>query len=181
MSEDLKNSIAFLKENTGKASSFKAPEGYFDAFEERLFAREEIPNTAKNKGFKIPENYFNDAEERIFEATISREPQHRKTSYYRHVVQMIPTAVAASLLLFMAYTYFAIVEPNNLSSFSTEEIEDWYDYGYLDNNDSEFALVIDEASLTFDSDILNTVSLEDEDVEAYLNNLSSETLANEIE
>ncbi|MGG8496547.1 hypothetical protein ACQY1Q_09035 [Tenacibaculum sp. TC6] len=182
MNDDIKNSINYLNNKTNKKSGFIVPENYFEELENKVFQEENILNAAKNIPFKTPENYFDAFEATLLDKLSIEKNTTKVIPLYKRVVRLIPTAVAASVLLFIGYTFFnnssGII---NFDNITTSDIEKWYENGYINTDSDEFISAINTTDINFENETINSINLDGDTVEEYLNTFEDNTIINEIQ
>lgn len=177
MNNNLEHSEEFIRSKVGLKNGLSTPENYFEGFEDSFFATlssEIIPNEHK---LEVPSNYFETLEDRIL-AKVSIEKKETKViSLRERILQIIPTAAAASILLFVGLTYFS--NPTvTFDDITITDIDSWYDNNNENINSSDLAMVFEASD--FDDNILSENSIEDDSLEEYLNAVDPSTLLNEI-
>ena len=133
MNRELENSVNYISNKTQKKSGFSAPENYFDSVEDSLFSKLSEQKFPSKSGHSIPEKYFENIDEVIF-SKIEFPKTPKVISIRSRIIKYIPTAAAASLLLFFGLNYFALTNSNSFDDISPDDIENWLDNGYLDFN-----------------------------------------------
>ncbi len=208
MKHEIKNSEEYLSSILGKESGFSVPENYFntieDAFETKLteekFTREKgfsIPenyfstiedsieaklteeNFTKEKGFSIPDSYFKDLEDDILAKVTSTEKEAKVISFKDRILKLIPIAAAASVVLFIGLNSFVFNSTNKeltIDSLSDTDIEFWLDSNTLNTNDITLALGDD----ILEDDDFYFSSLEDENIEDYINSIDNTSIFEEL-
>jgi hypothetical protein len=157
--------------NKNHKNKFKTPEGYFEDFNERLFARMEAeenePNTdflPKSDGFGIPDSYFENVYPKVqskLENNTSKvvSLSRYKTFYY--------AAAAVAVIFVLSLTWKANQEqPLNFENLASADIETYledYDLG-LSSYEIAETVNLDDISI---SDITEK-TLEDESILEYL-------------
>ncbi|GHC52968.1 hypothetical protein [Ulvibacter litoralis] len=152
--------------NTKNIHGFKTPEGYFDSFEDDLFAKIASDELPKKTGFKTPEGYFDSLEEDIMakvvvsevkEETLVKEP--KVLPLFRKQTLAYVAAIAACFIL-----VFSLVNQK-------ESVSDQV-------NKLQFAAVdtyIDDGNLAIDSyDVVSLLTDDDIDNLSYEDELFSE-------
>lgn len=185
MNNNIKDSTKYITDQTNKVNGFTVPENYFKNFEEKI-PIESYPSFNKKSPFKIPDNYFDKLEDSIINKiiTIEKQPKNKVISLYKKTIQLIPTAVAACILVFVSYTYFNFNTNNEIIDFNnitTAEIEEWYENGYFNTNEEDLSVAINSTNLNFEEDILASINLNNDNLEEYLNTIEDSTIFNEIE
>ncbi|MEE3999316.1 hypothetical protein V1T75_03110 [Tenacibaculum sp. FZY0031] len=177
MNEKIKHTINFINQKAGKNCSFSVPQNYFEEVEERINTSIFIDSLPKKKTFNTPDDYFDTIEAQIQSRLIKEQTTEPKViSLRKRVLQYIPLAAAASVLLFIGINYFN-TQKITFEDITTTDIESWYENGYGDIDNSELAATLNTSEL--DEDILASIS--DETLEDYLNSVDTPTLINEIE
>ncbi|WP_440121972.1 hypothetical protein [Tenacibaculum sp. Ill] len=173
MNEKLKHTIDFINQQVGKDCGFSTPQNYFEGVEETINTSIFIDSLPKNKAFNTPDSYFDDIETQI-QSKLTTET--KVISFRKRVLQYIPIAAAASVLLFIGINYFN-TQKITFEDITITDIESWYENGYGDIDNSELAVTLNTSEL--DEDILASIS--DETLEDYLDSVDTPTLINEIE
>lgn len=185
MNNNIKDSIKYISNQTKKVNGFTVPNNYFENFEEKILI-ESYASFNKKSPFKTPDNYFENLEDSIINkiTAIEKQPNSKVISLYKKTIQLIPTAVAACILLFVSYTYFNFNTTNEIIDFNNitaAEIEEWYENGYLTTNEEDLSVAINSTNLNFEEDILTSINLNNDNLEEYLNTIEDSTIFNEIE
>ncbi len=177
MNNELQNSIKYIKEKTGSDSGFSIPENYFNGIEDDFLIKlseEKLPNTSS---FDTPGNYFDNLENDILSKIDTTPKQGKVISLKSRLFKYLPTAVAASLVLFLSFQFLNTKETTSIDDISYADIEDWFEEN---NTNTELAFVyednLDENDLT-----LTDVNFSDETIEDYLNSVDHSDLLNEIQ
>ncbi|XRE44409.1 hypothetical protein ACIVBQ_002613 [Tenacibaculum discolor] len=177
MNEKLKHTIDFINQQVGKDCGFSTPQNYFEEVEETINTSIFIDSLPKNKAFNTPDSYFDDIEAQIqSKLTTEQITETKVISLRKRVLQYIPVAAAASVLLFIGINYFN-TQKITFEDITITDIESWYENGYGDIDNSELAVTLNTSEL--DEDILASIS--DETLEDYLDSVDTPTLINEIE
>lgn len=180
MDKELKNNIDFINQKVGKQTGYSTPKNYFEGIEEDIFSSIKAENFNKKNSFKVPNNYFNKVEEDIF-AKINNQDTKETTviSLRKRVLQFVPFAAAASILLFIGLNYFNTSTGTNytIDDITDADLTAWYENGYGDTDDDELALALNITDL--ESDTFNDVS--NDHLEEYLDGIDSSTYLNEIQ
>jgi len=157
-----------MRNNTSKyheRSGFKAPENYFESFEDRLISRLEdgkstrIPD--KEQVFTVPQGYFNTLEDNILSKT-KKKP--RVVSLFRKEYLFYAAAVAAIFVFllgdFSKTTNAVPLGWDNIEISAMENyIDEGYEMGYFDFNSAEIGeVVFEDGKLIDDSDFKTVTS-----------------------
>ncbi|CAM1356967.1 hypothetical protein [Tenacibaculum halocynthiae] len=185
MNNNIKDSIKYITDQTNKVNGFTVPENYFEKFEEKVSIESNL-YLSKKIPFKTPENYFDNLEDSIINkiTDIEKQPKSKVISLYKKTIQLIPTAVAACVLVFLSYTYFTFNTDNEIIDFNnitTADIEDWYENGYINTTEEDLSLAINSTNLNLEEDIITSIELNNDNIEEYLNTIENSTIFNEIE
>ena len=175
MDKDLKHSIDFINNKVGKKTGFSLPENYFEEMEPTFFSSETTVTISKENAFKTPDNYFNTVEENILTKLKATSKEVKVISLYKRVLDFIPITAAASVLLFIGLHYFTTNNQNSFNTITQADVASWYENGYGDTDTNELAIVLESSD--FEENILP--SIDDENLEEYLNTIDSSTLINE--
>ena len=177
MDKKQKHTIDFINQKTGKKTGFKTPDNYFNEIEETIYSSLFIENLPKEKGFKTPDNYFDKIETSVLsKLSLEKSTNTKVISLRKRVLQYIPAAAAASVLLFIGINYFN-TQKITFDDITVADVESWYENGYGNTNTDELATVINPSDI--EEDILSSIS--DENLEDYLYTIDNNTLLNEIE
>lgn len=150
-----------MKENKN-IHGFKIPEGYFDTFEDELFATIAEEDLPKHTGFTTPDSYFEVVEDQIM-ATIkasdtpevSIEKRPKVISLFRKQTLGYVAAVAASIVLVFSLVNQEKSVSEQLDNLQFATVDTYIDAGNLSIDQ------YDMASYLSDTDIEN-LSYEDE-------------------
>ena len=178
MDKELKNKIDFINQRTGKKTGFSTPENYFEEMEDIFFTTITIENLPKEEILKTPENYFNTVEDTILTKLNIVTPKKGKViSLYQKVLKFIPVTAAASVLLFIGLNYFNTNNTFTFDDITQADVTSWYENGYGTTNNDELAITLDSSD--FEEGILTSIN--DDNLEDYLNTIDDTTLLNEIQ
>ncbi len=165
------------KLHTIQDTGFKAPDSYFDSFDERLFKKLEVQQdmtALKNPGYKVPENYF-DSFDSKFQARLKNEYQPKEITLLSWRNTAYISGVAATLVL-MFTVFFQSDSTLSINQVETASIENYLNEENLNVYDIAYFLNADDIEL--DDFVANTFT--DESLENYLlNNTSIEELIND--
>ncbi|KGL63993.1 hypothetical protein [Polaribacter sp. Hel1_85] len=179
MENNIKNSEAYLNSVLGKESGFSIPKNYFNTTEDAIEAKIAEENFTKNKGFKVPDSYFKELENDILAKVTTTKKETKVISLKERILKAIPIAAAASVILFIGLNSFIFnkTEELTLDSLSDNEIENWLDTNILNTND--IALILNED--IFDENDFYFATLEDENIEDYINSIDNTSILNELD
>lgn len=141
-------------------TGFRAPDHYFDKFEDDVMHAIQQSNLPNKTGFKVPEDYFTQLEEGVITAVNNTKPAPkvislRKAMYYA-------SAIAAAIML-----YFSFYNPvSRNEDLTLEMVEDYFDYKYIDSY--ELAELLIESELLEVEDLSLTTDYNNNDIENYL-------------
>ena len=173
-----KYSLEHIKNLTQSKSGFSTPENYFDSVEDSVFTNITTQSFSKENAFTEPKNYFNNFEDSLFTKIDFPKKEIKVISLKSKLLQIIPAAAAASVLLFIGLNYFSFSETTSFESISSEELENWLDEGYI-NNTVTLEFVDEDFN---NSNLLEEdSSIDDEDILDYLNTIDNTTLLSEID
>ena len=178
MEEKTKNSEAYLNSILGKENGFSTPKNYFNSIEENIELKLSEDNLKKENGFKIPDSYFTDLEDTILAKVTSTEKETKVISFKERILKMIPIAAAASIILFIGLNSFIFnkTEELTLDSLSDNDMEYWLDSNALTTNDIVMVLNDD---LLAENDF-SFATIEDENIEDYINSIDNTSILNEL-
>ncbi|MGB3343873.1 MAG: hypothetical protein WBA61_08175 [Aequorivita sp.] len=160
-----------------KIQGFKAPEDYFENFEERLLYKIAEENFPKTSGFKIPDNYLAELENRLSAAVKPPKAKGKVISLFRTKHIAAVAAVAASLVI--GISIFKNQNNNTtIDSLQLATIDKYIDAGNLNLDFYELTSYISDEDI---SNIdMQRQQLEDAEIEAYFfENTGEETILNE--
>ena len=147
-----------------KNSGHEAPEGYFDSIENSFsmkLAEQSIPT---KDGFKTPEGYFDTLESRIIE-NFEFPKKGKVISLRKRMIKFLPTAAAASVLLFLSINIF-LTENILPTEPSSDEIAIWFEENISTiTNDDLTSLLSDE---DFEDSPFLDDAIDTEDISKYL-------------
>ena len=87
-----------------KSSGFKAPDGYFESFDELLLNKLKSNHTlkeSKDSGFKVPDQYFETFDDKLFK-TISETKEVKVIPLFSWKKAAYISGIAASILLMIS-------------------------------------------------------------------------------
>lgn len=177
MDKDIENSIQFLNNKTKGKHGFDLPENYLDDLEQEMTLT--TLGVHKTNPYTTPKAYFETIDDTILEKV--KNNKTKVVSIKRNVYKLLSSMAAASILLFVAITYFNNNdEIINFDTITTADMESWYENGYIDaGNDLDLAINFDD--LKFDEETLTTINTDNEQLEDYLHTIDGEILFNEIQ
>lgn len=177
MDKDLKNSINYITQKMGKKSGFSVPEKYFDEIENNAITNIFAEQLPKSTNLNVPTNYFSTLEDSILSKIASEEKNTNVISLRSKFFSFVPYVAAASVLLFLGFYLFNNLNNTNINELDFANIEDWYENGYIDTNDSDLALALEMTD--FEEDEITSINFNDDNVENYLNSIDNTTIFNE--
>ena len=162
-------------EDKNNIHGFKAPEGYFDNFEERLFSKideDALPNEA---GFKVPDAYFLGLEDSIIKKVTASEKQTRVIPLFQKRTLLYVASIAAC-----AAILFSIVKTKNnlkpdFNDIQLATLDAYIEGGNLEIDSYEvMAMLRDEdiSAINIENDFFSEENLE----EYLLENIDDNTL-----
>lgn len=178
MNNELKHSEIFLRSKIGEKNGFSTPENYFDGIEDSLSSALSENNFPKETSFNVPTDYFANLENEILAKVTSKVKEVKVISLKQRVLQFIPVAVAASFLLFIGINTFS-KENATINDITSEELSSWFDNNSENLNSEELAMVFEPDD--FDENELSDTTIDEINLEEYLNLIDSSSLLNEIE
>ncbi|ARV14547.1 hypothetical protein [Polaribacter sp. SA4-12] len=178
MENKIKNSEEYLSSILGKKSGFSIPKNYFSTTEDAIEAKLAEETFTKEKGFTIPDSYFKELENDILAKVTSTKKETKVISFKERVLKFIPIAAAASVILFIGLNSFVFnkTEELTLDSLSDVDIEYWLDSNTLNTNDVTLILQDD----VLDDDDFYFATLEDENIEDYINSIDNSSILEEL-
>jgi len=179
MKKDLQNSIDHITAKTGRKSGFTVPKNYFENLENSVSVAIAEDGLSKTKGFEVPDNYFATLEDVILSKIESIKEPTKIISFRTRIVRFIPIAAVASILLFLGlYFYTSNSDTLTFDDLATADLEIWIEEDYFDINNSDLVAVFEASD--FNNQILNINSIDEDEIENYLNNIETTTLLNDI-
>ncbi len=145
---------------------FKVPEGYFEAFEENLFAKiasEELP---KEAGFAAPKGYFDSLEDTLMKHPEISGKETKVRSLFANKNLKYAVAIAASIVLVVLLFNQNKTIDLDMNSIDYLAIENYINEGELDFDVYDVSSLLsenDNSSLYFE-----TETISEEDMESYL-------------
>ncbi|MDN3619064.1 hypothetical protein QWY81_06285 [Polaribacter undariae] len=178
MENKIKNSEEYLNSILGKKNSFSLPKNYFDTIEDAVETKLAEENLTKENGFATPDNYFKNLEDNILSKVSAPKKEAKVISFKERILKIIPIAAAASIILFIGLNSFEFnkTEELTIDSLSDDDMEFWLNSTTIHTND--IAIVL-ENDLLEESDFYFS-SLEDENIEDYINSIDNTSFFNEI-
>lgn len=178
MEDKIKNSEEYLNSILGKESGFSLPKNYFSTTEDAIEAKLVEEKFTKEKGFTIPDSYFRELENDILAKVSPTKKETKVISFKERILKFIPIAAAASVILFIGLNSFVFnkTEELTLDSLSDVDFEYWLDSNTLNTND--VTVILQEDLL--DDDDFYFATLEDENIEDYINSIDNNSLFEEL-
>ena len=178
MKNEIKNSIDYISKKTSKEPGFSTPSNYFDNLEDIIDMKITEETFTKKTAFKVPDTYFSNIEDCILEQVSYKEKETKVISFRKRALKSIPYVAAASVALFISLNTFIFNTDKNLTidSLSDNEIENWLASNDIKTNDIAFVF---EDEILGENDFSMT-TLQDEELEDYINSIDNSTLLNEI-
>ena len=154
-----------------KRTGFKAPDAYFESFDEMLLNQLKVDDHLKRKndaGFKVPNRYFESFDATVLKELQKEEPKVISLSLWKKVAFVSGIAACLAILL----TVFNTNEDVTFESLETASIEN---YIYEENmNTYDIASLLNEDDLVIENFVTTPIS--DESLESYL--LDNTTIEN---
>ena len=178
MENKIKNSEEYLNSILGKKSGFSIPKNYFNTTEDAIEAKLSEEKFTKEKGFTIPDSYFKELENDILAKVSPTKKETKVISFKERILKFIPIAAAASVILFIGLNSFVFnkTEELTLDSLSDVDIEYWLDSNTINTND--VTVILQEDLL--DEDDFYFATLEDENIEDYINSIDNTSIFEEL-
>lgn len=175
MTADNENNSTHHNSATNNFGGFTTPDKYFTSVADDFFTRLTESTLPETSGHHVPNNYFDTLEDTIIAKLDVPHKPPKVISLRRRILQFIPAAAAASVLLFVGINYFS--GPITINDISATEIEAWYENGYGDVDNSDFVNIFDTTD--FEEEDLLTINIDDNELENYLNTIDDSILLNE--
>ena len=148
-----------------KSTGFKAPDDYFDSFDEAFFNKLKENNSfedIKTTGFDIPNDYFETLEETVLKR-VETKKETKVISLFSWKKVIYTSAIAASLIL-MINAFFNTSEILTFDTLETASIESYLeDEGYTSY---ELAFLLNENELN--SEYFTNTNISESLLEDYL-------------
>ncbi|WP_158838564.1 hypothetical protein [Polaribacter sp. L3A8] len=178
MENNIKNSEQYLNSILGEETGFSVPKDYFASIEESIATKLSEEVLTKEHGFTMPDTYFKELENEILAKVAVPKKETKVISFKERIFKMIPIAAAASIILFIGLNSFVFNtnEELTIDSLSDDDIEFWLDSNTINTTDMAIVLendVLEEGDFYFSS-------LEDENIEDYINSIDNTSFLNEI-
>lgn len=176
MNNELENNSNQLKKKLGNTPTFSVPENYMDGIEDDFFLKLKEQQFPASTSFETPDNYFDNLEDKLIKIVNTSPKKGKIVSLKSKLYKLIPTTIAASVLLFVGLQ-FLINKSNNitLDQISSNDIENWFE----ENTEPEFAFNfednLEDSELTFTSININQDAIED-----YFNSIDNSDILNEM-
>lgn len=163
--------------NDIKGSGFKKPNNYLNTFDDDVFVKIASENFPNKTGYTTPKDYFVSLENTIISKITKSKPNLGILILSSTLKRIIPYAAAAAILLFIGINHYLSTSNFNkitIDDLSATEIENWL---YAANNSNEITEVL---NITDFEETSITDSMNDVEIENYLDNIDTSTLLNEI-
>jgi len=178
MNNKKQNSFDFTNGKTQNENGFSIPENYFDTVEDAVFSKIGEQHFPVGNAFSTPDRYFESFEDTLFSKLDITKKEVKVISLKSRVLKFIPTAAAASVLLFIGLNIFTTEDPFN--TISSEDLDSWFDENYIDYSTVNAIEFID-TDFTERNILEDDTSIDDDDILEYLNTIDSSSLLTEIE
>lgn len=156
-----------------KSTGFKAPDDYFESFDEKVFNKLNIEkplDSVKETGFKVPDNYFKSLDNKVLEHTSNIEETKVIQLFSKRNLIYISSIAAAILLLFNLSIFESKPTFNNLD---TETVENYI----IDENITSYEIAALFTEAEIEDGIIIEHNFSEDNIEAYLlENADIETL-----
>ena len=166
----MSHTIEMKKEGKYK-HGLKAPDDYFEGFEERLFTKISEAALPGKSGLTVPEGYFDGLEEQIIQKVVQIKPVKVIPLYKRKAFIYVASVAAAAVLVFSIFT------KGTEEEFLLEiaDIEAYFEEGGMEYNSYDIAQLLSENDL--DDLSAESATFTEESLEEYLlENLDDTTL-----
>ena len=182
MNRDTKNNEDYLNNISKYKKQFSVPENYFNSVEDSVFSKVIEKQLPGELTYNVPDDYFENFEDTLFSNSEFAKKEVKVISLKSRVINSIPTAAAACMLLFVGLNYFSTNEKTSFETITSEELELWFHDSNLEDNSRDLLEFVD-ADFTKNTIIEDDTSINDDDILKYLNTLNNNnnTLLTEIE
>lgn len=156
-------------------SGFTTPEGYFDAFENRLFAQmKQNATIPKEEGFKVPDGYFDDFENSLFDRLQEEKEDVKVIPLTRKpYLRYIAYAAAACVLFFGVINFFDANSGKETYEVTDADINQFIDNDLIAMNNYDIMEAFEEENI--DVSTIFEVSLNETETIDYLENTIEST------
>jgi hypothetical protein len=180
MNRDTKNSEDYLNNLSKDKKQFSVPENYFNSVEDSVFSKIIEKQLPGKLTYTVPDYYFENFEDTFFSTSEFAKKEVKVIRLKSRILNSIPAAAAACMLLFVGLNYFSTNEETSFETISSEELELWFHDSNLEDNSRDLLEFVD-ADLKENTIIEDDTSINDDDILEYLNTLNNNTLLTEIE
>ena len=145
------------------STGFKAPENYFDSFDEKLMQRlneEKSIEGISSPGFTVPKDYFASVETDILNK-VTPESKIKVVRLFSRKQLYYVSGIAASILLMLA-----VFNGSTSEELSVEMVEDYFAESSLDSY--ELAELLSDADILEDDFTITEINNTEENLEDYL-------------
>ena len=177
MNNEIKNSENFIYQKVGKESGFKVSKNYFETIEDNFAIRLFEENINQHPGFETPEGYFDTLEDSLLRKVNIKS---KVISLRQKLIQIIPLAAVASVLLFIGINSFQFESTTALSfeNITDDAIENWLENNSSSIHTEDIATIVSEVEL-LDNDFAFT-DITDDTIENYLYSSEDATVIQEL-
>lgn len=156
-------------------SGFKAPDNYFNSFEENLLTELKLKDQVSNTGMEIPVDYFKNFKvENPIENNLNAEPN--VISLFRNQKWFMAASIAAIFIMLITIPFefkndsldFASIDNDVIENYILNTDFDTTDFNNLITNTNTFENIILEETLNdviLDDYMYNNINLEDLNIE----------------
>lgn len=178
MDNKIKNSENYINSILGKENGFSVPKNYFNTVDEVLQQKIIEEKLSKENSFNVPDSYFKNLEDSIISQVSTAKKETKVISLKDRMLKIIPIAAAASIVLFIGLNSYLFNQDKDLSldSLTDNDIEYWLDSKIL--NTSDIAFVLEDVLLEENDFMFATI--QDENIEEYINSIDDSSLFNEL-
>jgi len=154
---------------------FKVPKGYFQNFEEQLFAKIEEKQLPQQSGFQVPSDYFKKVEETIMKRLIvSKNPPKVINLFSRRTIGYAAAIAACAILIFSIINHTT----TNFNNIKTASIENYINDRNIDIDSYDVMGLLNDTEINDIS--FGTQLFSDKNLEEYLlENMDDTTFLNE--
>lgn len=178
MKNELKHSVDFIKKKAGNKTEFSIPKNYFKELEQNIESKITEETFNKKLPFKVADAYFDNIVDIVLEKTVNSKQTTKVINFKQRILQIIPFAAAASIILFIGLNTF-IYNTDKTVSFETisdTEIEYWLDENNISSN--EIATLLEDEIAN--ENIFSFTNIDDDIYEDYINSIDNSSLLDEL-
>ena len=164
-----------LVEDEKNIHGFKAPEDYFETFEERLFNKIGEDSLPKEAGFSVPDAYFSGLEDVVLKKVNASEKQTKVIPLFRKRTLFYVASIAACAAILFMVIKTETNSPDGFNDIQLATLDDYIEAGNLELDTYEVLAMLGDdeiAAINIENDFFSEENLE----EYLLENIDDNTL-----